>query len=397
MKNKLLTLLTALIFSAATATANDFTKLPESAQKILRRCVELVDKGMTDVAMDDFDALVKEYPDNYTVRYERMYALYMLGRYSEVAESSKKLLKSPDATPLTFQLCGNAFDNLGQADKARKIYRDGLKKFPEAAMLNLELGVIDLKENKLHDALSQFEDGILADPAFASNYYRAAQLYFDSDNTAWGLVYGETEILLAPNNEQRCEEMASQIRDTWKNAISFKGTNDSLTVKVSLVKTHNISIDSKGKQAYIDFPGTLEMCAAIALSTDSLLRPFTGTIAQLSALRKGIVEAYFNMTDNLYGNAMYLLPFQKKVIDAGHWEAYNYFLFSPAAPEEFNQWYEANPKRLEAFIDWFNADPFTLDATHTVSSREIYRDYRQPSLMDALLMQGRLIESTKSK
>lgn len=63
---------------------------------------------MTDVAMDDFDALVKEYPDNYTVRYERMYALYMLGRYSEVAESSKKLLKSPDATPLTFQLCGNA-------------------------------------------------------------------------------------------------------------------------------------------------------------------------------------------------------------------------------------------------------------------------------------------------
>lgn len=104
-----------------------------------------------------------------------------------------------------------------------------------------------------------------------------------------------------------------------------------------------------------------------------------------------MVENYFEVTDNLYGNSMYLLEFQKKIIDAGHWDAYNYFLFMLSFPDEFAEWYEENSAALEAFIDWYNNDPYSLGEGRTVNPMQIYDNYQPISLMEALKIQAELL------
>lgn len=392
-------LLSAMLTAVVAGFAqSDGSELPESVQKTLQNCIWLMDNGMAQSAMEDFDRLDKEYPDNYVVQYERMYALYQLGRYDEVVKAAKKLLKNKDVTALVYHIYGNALDDMGKAAKARKIYSEGLKRFPDAGMLRLELGIMDMKEQKYNDALTQFERGIVATPSFASNYYRAAQILLSSDDRTWGLVYAEAAILLAPGNAERHRELAAGIRDTWKDVLSFKTENDTVMAKVTLVASRKVSVDEDGQTAFLAFPGIFEGCATVAAQkVIGELYPFQGSIAQLAALRKGIVETYFGVTDNLYGNSMYLLPFQKSVIDAGHWDAYNFFLFQNVCPDEFSAWYADNSDRLDAFIDWYNSAPFSLDASRTVSSTEIFRDYRKISLFDSFLIQAGLVTDIKKK
>lgn len=94
---------------------------------------------------------------------------------------------------------------------------------------------------------------------------------------------------------------------------------------------------------------------------------------------------------------MYLLPFWKSVIDAGHWDAYNYFIFSDVFPDESSAWIRDNREALNGFIDWYNASPFTLDKTHTVGAGEIYRDYRPLDVAEAFLLQYDLMKLAEGK
>ncbi len=66
-------------------------------------------------------------------------------------------------------------------------------------------------------------------------------------------------------------------------------------------------------------------------------------------------------------------------------------------PDEFSAWYADNSDRLDAFIDWYNSAPFSLDASRTVSSTEIFRDYRKISLFDSFLIQAGLVTDIKKK
>lgn len=386
--------ITILVAAVSTMTAMAETpggQLPEAAMKTIQNCIWLIDNDMPQSAMEDLDLLAKEYPDNYVIQYERACALYRLGRYDDVVKISKRLIKHRNVTPIAFHIYGNALDNLGKTDQAINVYSKGLKRFPDAGMLYLELGVVALKQEHYNEAINKFECGIAAAPSFTSNYYRAAEMLLSSDAKAWGLVYAETSILLALHNTARQAEMAGGIRDTWLAALTFEESNDSVKAKVSLIPSRNISMSEDGQNTYLDFQGILEGCANIsAQKSIETLRPFTGSISQLASLRQGIAETYADITGNLYGNSMYLLKYQQQIIEAGYWEAYNYFLFSATCPDEFAQWHEANQNKLAEFAQWIRANPLPLDNNHTVSRFRVFRHYRQLSLMEALTIYARL-------
>lgn len=363
--------------------------LPEDALKTLKGYFWMYENDMPETAFIGMDSLARAYPDNYVVLYERLTCLYKLERYDEVVDGAKKLFGHKDESPLVYQICGNALDMMGKRAEAQEIYKEGLKNFPDAGMLYLELGVVELNQKKYDSAFNWFNAGIQACPMFPSNYYRAAQLYFDSTDRVWGLVYAETEMMLAHDNGQRFNEMAADIVDAWKKAISVKIEADSTEITISLADTdgkRSIKVDQENKTCYLCFSNVFEDCAAFAVhSLFGPSKPYDGlTLSVLTEIRREIVEIYFSATENLFGNSMYLFPFQKKVIDAGHWEAYNFWILGSEFPEEASEWCDNNRGRLQAFVDWYNAEPFELDKDHTVGISTIYRDYRKIDMFDVL-------------
>lgn len=382
---RILFALFALFFISLAGISKKFddSQLPDRALRTMDTCMALVHDGQYEAALERFDRLVKEYPESYVVQYERMCALYRLKRYDDAVKAAKTLIRQKNATGAVYQVYGNALDDAGKKDEAIKIYNEGVKLFPETGILYLELGVINLRENNYVGAITEFEKGIVADPGFASNYYRAAQILFASggNNKVWALVYGESAALLALTNQNRMKEMAGDIRDLWKESVEVVGDS----VKVSLMKNKEFKISINGDNAQLAFPNVFEGCASLAvLQNLKLMNPFTASLEQLITLRKGLVENYYKVTDNLFGNSMYLLPYLKSILDAGHWEAYNHFLFGSVFPEELNKWIDDNEERLYAFAAWYNEHPYVLDATHTVSDLQIDRDRRKIDLIEAI-------------
>lgn len=161
---------------------------------------------------------------------------------------------------------------------------------------------------------------------------------------------------------------------------------------MKLVPDRGITIGKGSGEVYLAFPGVYE--GAMSKPLMKLLAgkiPLVLDIPQLIDIRKGAVEIYFSVTDNMYGNSMYLLVFQKKVIDAGHWDAYNYFLFMPCYPEEFETWYASNSAAFDAFADWFNNAPYRLGDGRSVDPMQIFNCYRPMDLMESFRIQAGLL------
>lgn len=399
MKTFLLFLIGLIACCEATARNNDkYSGMTEQDFRTLEKAIMLVDGGMPEAALDDFNDLAKRYPDNYLVLYERLYTLYMLGQYSEVAANAMSMLNRPEAQYVAFQLCGNACDLSGDSAEARRIYQLGLERFPNCGSLYLELGNLDWAKERYRAALPYYLQGIQVEPNFASNYFRAAIISFAIDEAkVWGLIYAETEILLAPNNKERHNYMAESIRDCYTESIESKANGDKWEASVKLVPARNIQFDAEQGTVLVEFPGAYEACAITALTKYFSVpkKEFNGSIADMAELRKGIVEAYMKAADDAFGNAMYLLPFQKRVIDAGHWEAYNYFLLGPSAPEEFSAWHEENGDKLDSFIEWYNLDDnrFGLGDGKSVGELDIFSDYKRMDLLKAFELQTDINET----
>lgn len=389
-------LLGALSVFAQSAQEDDYTDLSPEDQELLTKAMGLVDEGLSEAVIPDFDLLAKKYPKNYLVQYERAYNLYMLGRYDEVIKYRKLLLNHKFTGERAYLLIGNSYDNTGDSNNAVKIYKDGLKRFPHSGSLYLELGTVCMSKNDYEKALEYYNLGIVAEPNFASNYYRAAMIYLSSESgKVWGLVYAESAVLLAPSNEERHEVMATAIVDCLKESIKMS-FDDKATLSVKLIPGRDMKIEEKSKKVYLGFPGIYE--GALGQPLLKLLAekvPFTGSLSQLIEVRKGLVEHYFSVTDDLYGNSMYLLEFLKKIIDEGHWEAYNYFIFLPCFPDAFKAWYSANSAALDAFVNWYNKAPYKLGDGRSVDPMQIYNNYRPLDLPQALQIQAALLTDKK--
>lgn len=347
-----------------------------------QRCetaIRIGDEGRLKESLAILDSLANAYPDDYEINYERIYALYRMRDYETVIAAAKKLVKNRDASPLIYQLYGNALDLQGRPREALDIYAKGLRRFPDAGMLYLEGGNIFAVNDQSDEALRWYNAGIARDPMFASNYYRAAEIYFDSDAPVWSLVYAETEILLNPNNEERLIDMSKAIARLYRDKV--KG--DRSRIDVNLAKGTEVIMvhddDDALKGAYLGFPGVYEMCVAYAIG-----RMIAGggdaeidmsTIDTLARVRRLALQCYDDIYGRLYGNRMYLLEFQRRLLEAGHWEAYNHFLLSKAYPAQFDDWLADNTDAFDRFVDWYNAgNTFRLDADHSVGVDRIFDD-----------------------
>lgn len=396
--SKFLGVAAAVVLMGLSANAKDYRKTELDPLDLfrLKEAVAMVDEGKIDQAMTEYEALAKKYPDDYNIAYEYCFALYLKQDFKKALPIIRQLCKSPDAEELAYQMYGSMLDDDGKPKEAIKVFDEGLKRFPKSGKLYLEKGTVNLRQDKYQEALDCYNIGIEVDPMFASNYYRAANIYFMTTTEIWGLIYAETEVLLNPNNSDRHTTMAQDYVDAIKEGISITYGPDSTYASVKLCQTRNLQIDEKTNKVYLDFAGVYEGCLGLGLAEMMVKKEeFKATIPQLALLRRRAVEGYYKFADNMYGNAMELLQFQKKIIDAGHWDAYNYFLFSPACPEEAQEWLESHEGEMDNFIRWYNQNTFTLDSTHTVGVNQIFRDYHPVDLMKALEIQTSLLSDKK--
>lgn len=359
--------LSCLFVSVVNAQTTD----KEKAQAKKQEAIELMDNGKLAESVVLLEEARKLDPAEPEFIYELALAKYQQRKFEEAIKLLKELVKKKKSNGRVYAMMGNALDEMGKADKAVDAYDEGIKKFPEEGNLYLERGVMELKKNDHNAALEFFERGIKAAPMYPSNYYRAAKIFLDSDQEVWGMIYGEIFMNLE-RGSKRTEEISKLLYYTYKGEIKF---DSDTTISVSFARNSNTILLDPGQSR------KEQVASLTAQMMTSLSGSFANSVYELTLVKSVIGEKMINLTSldrirtrflHLYEQQGYdtlhpvvLFDFQRKVREAGHLEAYNYWILGQGEEKAFGEWTSEHEQKWNDFMKWFKENRITITGENT--------------------------------
>lgn len=345
----LITLTAVLTLSAQTGTTQD---LGDIDRERLANAMQMMDNGQVDKAIEIIRDLDKRFPDNYDVLYELGYAYNLKKDYDSLLKLCKRLKKHPQANFQIYQMLGNTLDYMGKRKDAIKAYQEGLKRFPNAGLLYVEQAIISEHEQDYDKAVALYEQAIEVEPGLATSYYHLAKIFAMSTEPVWAIIYGEAARLLYMGS-QRSQEMSKLVYDMYKEHINIGNGGDS--IHTTLTKENVINISADTSVVRIPLPISYEMAT---LKSMAPLHPTVIDLPTLSKIRQGVINHFKENLNGYYDVS--ILDFQRRVLDSGHWEAYNMWLMQEGEPEGFDKWsrQDSATTRFKAFARWYSENPF---------------------------------------
>ncbi|MBS1912166.1 MAG: hypothetical protein JST22_09285 [Bacteroidetes bacterium] len=358
-------LLTIGIFASMTTALHAQTDSDRvRAREICRRGIAAVDEGNLEKGLDLIQQAAVLDPANPNYKYEQAYISVMKREYATAVTMMEPLMNDSAAQDVWYQLLGNCYDYQGNPKKAVETYSLGLKRFPNSGPLHLELGVMSLKEDSVAKAVRFWEQGIRRAPRFASNYYWAAKAFCSGTERLWGLLYGEIFMNLEPAS-RRASEISKLLFNTYAAAITLH--KDSLRVDV----LEHVTIDAKDISEHVKPPYSLDATTALTMAGAAGMHKGDGatvqmTVERLHAIREKFIGIWFERgLDTAHANVLH--QYQKQLLDAGHFEAYDRYLFREADASAFQAWYDAHEDAMKNWIAWMDGHSIPIDERHYFS------------------------------
>lgn len=338
----------------------------EEADGYVLEAIKLMDNGDPEKAILLIEKALKLSPKNSIYLYEMGYAYYMKKDYKKAKDIFEDLADSDDAQDLHYKMLGNSLDLLGKPEKAIAAYKKGIKKFPNSGKIYLELGIMSMSKKEYNEALDYWEKGIEVEPAHPSNYYWATKLFANSNEKIWALLYGELFMNLE-RGSKRTEEISAILFDVYKNTVTAKSdtsmsvdlTKRGTTIKISVDDIKDIEKKLSSKRL-LPFEGTYTM----AFAPGSIALKSGTSITGIYQTQKMLLEFWYNNFKNNEAYPNVLLDYKKQILDAGHLEAYSYWIHSKGSDKEFEEWYNKNESLFKSFVKWFTANPLKLSLEH---------------------------------
>jgi tetratricopeptide (TPR) repeat protein len=354
MKRRLLICWLLLVGSPVFAQRRESQNLSDS---LTRKAVKFIDANKATEALTLLAAARKADPESFFPVYETGYVHYAQKEYKRAIAVLELVLDHENVEDQAYQLVGNSWDNLGKPKKALAAYEAGLKKFPKSGKLYLETGTLYAIQKEYDKALQFYEKGIKAEPDLASNYYRAALIYASSSEKIWNVLYGELFMNLE-RNTPRTVEMGKEMFETYKKSVTIE--NDT-AYSVHFSKRANVMYAGDAAPK-LPFSAIYEITFATSLAGEKVL-----DLPALVRTRMRFTDLYFkNNLQDQYPNVLF--NYQGEIKEAGHLEAYNYWLLGDGDVPAFKKWLADHKEDYAAFADWYNEHPLELNEFNSFRS-----------------------------
>lgn len=269
---------------------------------------------------------LKEDPSNLAIQKDLAFTYYLQKNYSASVEAGRKLIDRKDADEQCYQILGMAYKAIEEKKEADKMYRQGIKKFPNSGELYNEYGeILWTKEDP--EAIRLWEKGIEVDPSYSSNYYNACKYYYYTYDKVWSLVYGEIFINLE-SYSRRTPEIKSLLVDAYKKLFLDLKAPKSAANKNPFVA------------AYLNTMNDQSASVSLGISPESL-----------SILRSRFILEWF---DKYAGKFPFrLFEYQQQLMKLGLFNAYNQWVFGASMGlSAFQSWTAQHDEEYNRFINF---------------------------------------------
>ncbi|HEX5555394.1 MAG TPA: tetratricopeptide repeat protein [Chitinophagaceae bacterium] len=280
-------------------------------------------------------------PENAEYRKQLAFSYYLNNNLKQADKIIKQVLNSDAADVQTYQIAGNIYKSENDPKAAERNYKRGLKKFPNSGDLYNELGQIYSDQREYTDALRYWTTGIKVDPGFASNYYNAARTYYYSTDKVWAVIYGEIFINLE-RFTTRTAEMKNILLASYKELFN---NSNALHPQLPALNGDKNSAAAKPdfKQSFLN-----------ALSKGSGTIITRGITPQtLVMLRTRFVLDWSDFYKFIYPYSLF--AYQQTLLKQGLFEAYNEWVFGPAANLPlYKAWVKQHEDEMHRLIKYLN-------------------------------------------
>ena len=286
--------LTICLFIGHSGIAQNVTDLQNSARTFMQQ-------GDYANAILVLNNATQAEPKNIQVSKDLALAYYYQNNNARALEIIKPLLDRDDADDQCYQIAGNIYKQLNQERECDKLFRKGLKKFPQSGPLYNELGEYLFTQHDEAGAISQWEAGIEIEPNFSKNYYNASKYYNLKEEYIWSILYGEIFSNLEPLNTHT-PEIKAIVLENYKNFF----------IKVPVLKEGKDK--NKFVAAFIEILNKQSNIAKNGIDPESL-----------TMLRTRFMLDWSDKYANKF--PFKLFDLQKQLLEEGLFDAYNQWLF----------------------------------------------------------------------
>lgn len=192
----------------------------------------------------------------------------------------------------------------------------------------------------------EMEENALKNYSRTEPYELLATTFGNTTEKVWALIYGEVFCNLS-SDKGHISQMGSSIFEWYDKVLSVKGASASA----------NLTENAEAPQKQPPFEPQFEIAflmGAVPLGSDA--KPLT--IHKLFSIRKNQLSILAQK--KIVANE--LIRWQQTVTAADHFEAYNYWLFQSARPEEFSQWLAQHQAQFQSWLDWQSQNKFKISS-----------------------------------
>lgn len=274
-------------------------------------------------------------PNNLQISKDLLFAYYLKRDFAKALETGKPLVDRPDADVQSFQMLGLAYKAIAEDKEAEKLYKRGIKKFPNEGVLYSEYGEL-IAPKEIDEAVKIWEKGVEVDPNQSGNYYFLAKQYAQKGNIVWSLLYAET-FLNMESFTARSTETKNLLLDQYKKFY-----------------VSGYKVEPSDKKS-------VQFAAAVAdvLNKQQSQVSMGVTPESLTVIRTRFILDWDSRYSSLFPYKLF--EHQKQLLQEGMFEAYNFWLFGPAANlSAYQTWQQYHKADLDAFLGFIRSKVFKV-------------------------------------
>jgi len=272
--------------------------------------------------------------NNLELQKDLAYTYYLSRDYAKALDAAKGFSERKDADVQSFQIQAMIYKAVEEKKDAEKVYRTGIKKFPQSGVLYNEFGEMLWDRKDFAEAAKQWEKGIEVDPNYSGNYYNAAKYYYFTKDKVWGILYGEIFLNLE-SFSRRTPEIKTILLDSYTKLFSDADITKDQNMKNEFVK------------AFLDNMKKQQQAVGGGITPESL-----------SALRTRFVLDWFQKDGNRF--PFRLFDYQRQLLKDGMFDAYNQWIFGAA-------------KDLTAFQNWTTLNAESYNKFSTLQKSRVFK------------------------
>jgi Tfp pilus assembly protein PilF len=232
----LLCALLPLLWAAASPLPKPKLK-PQRTQAIhaemIKQGIALTDQRDYARALDTFQHVLEQNPDDVDAIYEMAYAYSQKKDYPNCISTARRGAQYKARNlALVYQVLGSCLDDAGQPEAAIQVFRAALRRYPADYLLHYNLALTYMKAKRPEEAKKSVKQAVALNPDHPSSHLMLGQLYLESRHNIPALMALGRFLTLEPYSQRSPQALA--LINRILGAGVKKGANGQTTILVGL-------------------------------------------------------------------------------------------------------------------------------------------------------------------